>query len=205
MTPAARDIQVVDHGPETALEERVATTMPVAGSRPAEVPPGSAGPVTSSSSVPAGGLAVIGVLSLMIGAWGGVVPFVAPSFGLSAAGTVSWYWNLQHSLLWVMPGALATVCGLAMLGIIPRAYAGFGRLGSAVTGLVVAVCGAWFVIGPLAWPVLERSGGVFVPASPIRELGYQVGYSLGPGVLLAMLGTFAMGWAVRSRHSRVAA
>jgi len=87
-----------------------------------------------------------------------------------------------------------------MLGLVPRALAGLARLGSAATGLIVAACGAWLVIGPLAWPVVERSRGPFVTASPLRELAYQVGYSLGPGLLLGIVGALAVGWAVRSRR-----
>ncbi len=150
--------------------------------------------------VPATGLGVTGFTIMLLGAWAGIVPFVGPTFGFSADGASSWYWNLPHALLWLAPGAVAVWCGLMMLGLVPRAIAGFARLGSAALGTVAAICGAWLVIGPLAWPVLERSAGVFVPASPIRELAYQIGYSLGPGVLLVVLGAFALGWGVRSHR-----
>jgi hypothetical protein len=59
-------------------------------------------------------------------------------------------------------------------------------------GFLAALCGAWFVMGPVAWPVLEHSR-VFVGASPIHELAYWIGYSLGPGTLLAALGAFVLG------------
>ncbi|MGH9304537.1 MAG: hypothetical protein ACRDZ5_09020, partial [Acidimicrobiales bacterium] len=61
------------------------------------------------------------------------------------------------------------------------------------------LCGAWFVIGPLAWPVLEGAH-VFVGASPLVELTYWIGYSLGPGLLLAMLGGLSMGISVLNRR-----
>jgi hypothetical protein len=59
-------------------------------------------------------------------------------------------------------------------------------------GLLAAVCGAWFVIGPLAWPAL-RGPAFFTGASPLRELEYWIGYSLGPGGLLLALGAFILG------------
>ena len=67
-----------------------------------------------------------------------------------------------------------------------------------LAGVIAVLCGAWFVIGPYAWPVITSSSGYFVAASPLRELANVVGYSLGTGVILASLGAFAIGWA--SRH-----
>jgi hypothetical protein len=85
------------------------------------------------------------------------------------------------------------------MGLIPRAMRGAAHVGSAFVGLLVVASGAWLVIGPLAWRVLETTRPVFKSASSLSELSYQVGYSLGPGVLLCVLGSFAMGWAVRRR------
>jgi hypothetical protein len=137
------------------------------------------------------------VLIFLVGAWGGIVPFVGPSFGFSADGSPSWTWNLAHALLWVAPGAAACLGAIGSVGLIRRFTRGKGRLGAAGAGLLVAVSGAWFAIGPVSWPVLERSAGVFVPASPLRELSYQAGYSLGPGLLLVLLGGILLGWALR--------
>ena len=66
----------------------------------------------------------------------------------------------------------------------------------------MVLAGAWFVLGPLAWPVIQRSAGVFVPAGPLRELDYQLAYSLGPGMLLLALGGMVIGWGLRGRQSR---
>jgi|SRR5579862_2317526 len=176
--------------------------MPVDAEAPSGSAPSADALLTyTSPSVPPGGLGVLGVLTFFLGAWGGIVPFVAPTFRFSADGSASWHWSLAHALLWLVPGAFAAVSGLFMLGLVPRAVAGLARLGSAVAGLTAATCGAWFVLGPFAWSVLEHSGGLFVPASALREFTYEVGYSLGPGLLLGMFGAFAVGWAVRSRRS----
>lgn len=190
-----------DYADETAVTDR-----PVESRRRGLVrkrrPVGGGATRTRSKAfaVPPAGLGLTGLVILLIGAWAGIVPFVGPSFGFSADGSSSWFWNLPHALLWLAPGAVAVWCGLMMLGMVPRAIAGFARLGSAALGTISAACGAWLIIGPLAWPVLEHSAGVFVPASPIKELAYQVGYSLGPGVLLVLFGAFAMGWGVRSQR-----
>jgi hypothetical protein len=154
----------------------------------------------ATSAQPAARLGVAGVLILLTGAWGGIVPFVGPAFGYSADGSPSWSWNLMHGLLWLAPGGAACFGAIMSFGLIARFTRGRGRIGAAAAGLVVALSGAWFAIGPVSWPVLERSAGVFVPAAPLRELSYQVGYSLGPGVLLAVLGGVLVGWALRGRR-----
>ena len=63
-------------------------------------------------------------------------------------------------------------------------------------GLLAVMAGAWFVVGPLARPVLSTTGSYFVIASPLRELAFQIGYSTagladhnGRGVHSGMVGT----------------
>lgn len=128
-----------------------------------------------------------GALACALGAWGGIVPFVGPIFGFSADKSASWTWTLAHGLLFVLPGAVAFAGGLAII-IGGR---GLGRhMGLAVAGALVAIAGAWFIVGPLAWPVL-KGASVFSPASAMRALEYWIGYSLGPGACLIALGSFA--------------
>jgi hypothetical protein len=129
-----------------------------------------------------------GVLACAFGAWGGIVPFVGPIFGFSADGTSAWTWNLSHALLFLAPGTVALLGGLA---IIVGGRAVLGRhVGLALAGALVAIAGAWFVVGPLAWPVLEGAS-IFSPSSALRVFEYWIGYSLGPGGILIALGSFA--------------
>ena len=149
--------------------------------------------------IPPAGLRFAGLLTLLLGAWAGIVPFLGPSFGYSADGSGSWHWSLSHALLWLAPGAASYLAGLVMIGLFPRATGHRGRLGSGFAGLLAIASGVWLVVGALAWPILESSRTVFALGSPFREFTYQVGYSLGPGVILSVLGAFALGWAIRGR------
>ena len=149
------------------------------------------------------GIGAVGVLTVLLAAWGGIVPYIGPVFGYSADGAGSWHWNLTHAVLALVPGAIGVVAGVFMLRETRGVRVGRGRVSLTMTGLVVLLCGAWFVIGPLAWPVISDHGGYFVVASPLRYLANQVGYALGTGVLLAACGGFAIGWAARHQAKAV--
>lgn len=132
------------------------------------------------------GLAAIGFLSLLVCAWGGIVPYLGPTFSYNADGSSAWTWSLSHSLLWLVPGAVGIVASLAVI-----ARAGGGRLGARVSlafwGLLLAACAAWFVLGPFAWPVLGE-GTTYVTRSSagLSQFLNLVGYNLGVGIVIAL-------------------
>ncbi len=144
------------------------------------------------------GLGTAGVVAVLVSAWGGIVPFVGPLFNFSGDGSGSWHWNLAHAVLAVAPGALGVLLGLFVIAESRGIVVGKGRLSLATAGTLLMVCGAWFAIGPLAWPVLSNSGTYFAASSHLRLLAYEVGYSIGVGLVLVVCGAFVDGWA--SRH-----
>jgi len=164
---------------------------------------GSYGVQVPKSGLPPVGLSLVGLLTALLGAWAGLSVLVGPSFGWSPDGSPSWHWSLIHAALHVAPGAAALFAGLVMLAIVPKAARGAGRSGSALAGLLAILAGAWLVIGPSEWPVLESTQqAVFAPASPIRSFTYVVGANLGPGLLIAIAGAFAIAWTVRGGKVR---
>ena len=66
-------------------------------------------------TVPRFSLGVAGLLVVLLGAWGGIVPFLGPTFGYSADGTGSWYWDLAHAILSLVPGVAACLAGLLIM------------------------------------------------------------------------------------------
>jgi hypothetical protein len=146
---------------------------------------------------------LLGLATLVLAAWGGIVPYVGPAFGYGATGVSSWTWNLGHSLLALLPGAAGVVGGLLIMASARRPMAGLmsGRL--ALGGILAAVAGAWFVVGPWAWPVITSSARYFAPASPQRDLADLVGYSLGVGLLLVLFGGVALGESMGRRAAGV--
>ena len=159
--------------------------------------PGTALRATSIS------LGMVGFVAFVVSAWGGIVAFVGPTFGFSADGSASWHWELSHAVLALIPGALGCLAGLTFMAPVNDAVTR-RRLSLSTAGIIGIASGAWFVIGPLAWPVLVTTHAYFVGGTPMRVLEYQLGYSLGPGLILVMCSAFAVGWAARHNGPLVA-
>lgn len=147
------------------------------------------------------GLGTIALLLVGVSAWAGIVPFVGPAFGYRPDGSSSWHWSLTHAVVWLVPGAIAFLIGLMVLGSARGMVIGRGRFGLATAGLIVLACGAWLAVAPWAWPVIQNHHAYFVTASPLRNLANVVGSAVGPGLIVAACGAYFMGWA--SRHQNV--
>jgi hypothetical protein len=163
-----------------------------------ETPDVQHGEHSARPTVPRFSLGIAGLLLVVLGVWGGIVPFIGPTFGFSADGAGSWYWDLLHALLSLAPGAAALVAGLLIM-----TGAGTRVFHSALTGLagfLAVLAGGWFVIGAIAWPLLYNSG-VIVSAPPATTLEYFVGYYGGVGCLLIFLGAFVLGRSAAAQKS----
>ena len=121
-----------------------------------------------------------------------------PPFDYSGDGSASWHWNLAHAVLAVAPGIAGVLLGLFVIAESRGVVVGRGRLSLATAGMLLMVCGAWFAVGPLAWPVISNGCRYFVATTHLRVLAYEVGYSIGTGLILVVCGAFVDGWA--SRH-----
>jgi hypothetical protein len=150
------------------------------------------------------GIVTVGVLTILISAWGALIPFVEPIFGFHATGTPSFHWNAAHTLLAVVPGAIGVAMGFVVLWAASQVAVGRSRITLVWAGLITILSGAWFIIGPRAWPVITTHGLYFASASPLRGLLYQVGYTLGTGVILVVCGGYVMGWASRQMSDSAA-
>lgn len=144
------------------------------------------------------GLGLAGVVAVLVSAWGGIVPYIGPLFNYSGDGSGSWHWSLAHAVLSLVPGAAGVLLGLFVIAESRGVTVGKGRLSLATAGTLLMICGAWFAIGPLAWPVLANSGTYFSAPTHLRLLAYEVGYGIGVGLILVVSGAFVDGWA--SRH-----
>ena len=133
------------------------------------------------------GVAGMGILAALFGAWAAIVGFVGPEFGYQATSNTSWQWTTANWLLHLIPGAVAFVAGLTAV-----AFAGAvtfsGRTLLRLSGLVIVAAGAWLVIGPALWPVFESGSPYGYASTAQTSFTYQIGANLGPGLLLVALG-----------------
>ncbi|HLW94599.1 MAG TPA: hypothetical protein VKS25_04405 [Solirubrobacteraceae bacterium] len=130
-----------------------------------------------------------GLLVLVLGAWGALVPFVGPYFGYAFGTHATWMYDSNRLWLDVLPGGAAVVAGILLISASTR------RRGIVAASIGLAA-GGWFLTGPAVsalWghgasaPIGHPLGGQTRQAFEL--LGYF--YALG-GVIIALV-SFAGG------------
>ena len=84
--------------------------------------------------------AVSGLLLILLGAWGALIPFIGPYFHFAYSPDQAWAWSTARAWLEVFPGVTAASGGFLLLISGNRATAMFG-------GWLAVIAGAWFVVG----------------------------------------------------------
>jgi hypothetical protein len=139
--------------------------------------------------------AVSGLLLILLGAWGALVPFFGPHINWAYTTDPAWTWTAAKGWLEVLPGAAAAVGGLLLLVSGNRASAAFG-------GWLAALAGAWFVVGQAFASTLTIGGvGQPVAATDLKRALLEVTYFTGLGALIVFLGGAALA-RVAVRHAR---
>jgi hypothetical protein len=130
-----------------------------------------------------------GLIVIVLGLWGALIPFVGPYFGYGFGAHASWHYSQNRLWLDILPGAVAILAGTMMVGAATR------RRGLFAGGLGLAA-GAWFLIGPslaIAW----EHGALGPIGAPIgghtRQMLEYVGFFYGVGGLIVALVAFASG------------
>lgn len=137
------------------------------------------------------GASFSGLLALLVGTWAAIAVYIGPYFGYRPTTVQTWTWNTQNWMLHLAPGAAAAVAGLILLAVGPSRRTLLGGA-LALPGLLLLVAGGWFVVGPAAWPLIE-SGPAFAGATThSAAFANQIGTTLGPGVVLAILAGMAL-------------
>src|SRR3954447_13652113 len=146
--------------------------------------------------------AASGLLIVLLGLWGGLVPFVGPSFGYSFTPDLTWHWTTGRLLLEVVPAVATVLGGLAVLGSASRISGSMGAW-------LAALGGAWFVTGQ--WFSMLWNDGVMQAGQPTAstdagQVAEWLGFFLGLGVVIVFLAAFARGRmsVVSVRDARIA-
>lgn len=82
-----------------------------------------------------------GLVILVAGLWGGLIPFLGPWFHFTLGPDHAWRWTTGRLWLDVIPAAVAVVGGVILMGGGPRLSGRFGAL-------IALAAGIWFAVGP---------------------------------------------------------
>ena len=139
--------------------------------------------------------AVTGLLLILLGAWGALIPFVGPIFNWAYSSDPAWIWTVAKGWLEVLPGVATALGGLLVLVSGNRASAMLG-------GWLAVFGGAWFVVGQVFAPTLHI-GGVGQPAAStdLKRALLEVTYFTGLGALIVFLGGAVLA-RLAVRHAR---
>ena len=126
--------------------------------------------------------AVSGLLLILLGAWGALVPFVGPYFHFAYSPGQAWAWSTARAWLEVFPGVTTALGGFLLLTSGNRATAMFG-------GWLAGIAGAWFVVGRALAPTL-RLGDIGQPlaVTDAKRAVIEIAYFSGLGALIVFLG-----------------
>jgi hypothetical protein len=140
-----------------------------------------------------------GLIILIAGIWGGLIPFLGPAFHFTLGPDHTWTWTTGRLWLSILPAAAAVLGGLILMGGGPRLSGRFGAL-MALAG------GVWFVVGPdvsMLWNHgVSQAGVAHGHHTVTRMLEYLTLHS-GIGVLITALAAYSLPAATaytRGRH-----
>jgi hypothetical protein len=142
-----------------------------------------------------------GLLLVLLGIWGALIPFIGPYFSFAYTPDRAWAWTWGRFWLEVLPGAAAIVGGLMLIGTAHRAVGVFA-------GWLASLAGAWFVVGPILsrlWaPPLGAAGQPI--GGTTRQVFEQISFFYGLGAVILFLAAQALGrFTVRSVRDVAAA
>src|SRR5215475_5682570 len=132
--------------------------------------------------------ALSGVLLVLLGIWGGLVPLVGPY--VNYAYTPNHAWRMTSGRVWleILPAAGALLGGLILLASKLRPSALFGAS-------LAAASGAWFAVGrslaPLWTNNLPAEG--YPVGGHIAKVMEQIGFFTGLGVVIVCIASVAIG------------
>lgn len=148
--------------------------------------------------------ALSGLLLVLLGIWGALIPFVGPYFGYKYTPATTWTYTTGRLWLEILPGAAVVLGGLITMASATRPVAMFGAWLAAVSGL-------WFVIGePVSrlWTT-SRLPAAGHPASYklVIRVVEELGFFTGLGAVIIFLAAFALGRlaVIGAREAAVAA
>jgi hypothetical protein len=133
--------------------------------------------------------AVNGLLLILLGAWGGLVPFLGPRIGLNYTADAAWTFTWAKMWLEVLPGAAVLIGGFGLIGTAARA-------GGVLWGWLSALGGAWFIVGLTVSQLWTGGKGEFAAPAASTVAGRtieEIVFFYGLGAVIVFLAGVALG------------
>jgi hypothetical protein len=130
-----------------------------------------------------------GLLLVLLGAWGALIPFIGPYFHYAYTPDHTWTYNTDRLYLEVLPGAAVLLGGLITLVASSRPTAVFATW-------LAALGGAWYVVGRTL-STLWTTGHVVAAGQPVgsavTRAAEDIGFFTGLGVVILFFAAVALG------------
>jgi hypothetical protein len=131
--------------------------------------------------------ALSGVLLVLLGIWGALIPFVGPYFHYAYSPDRAWVVTSGRMWLEVLPGVVTLVGGIVALLSRLRPAAVLGAW-------LAALAGAWFAVGNLIAAASTRIPRAGAPVGgTTRAALEQIGFFTGLGVVIVFVAALALG------------
>jgi hypothetical protein len=132
---------------------------------------------------------ISGLLLILLGAWGALIPFVGPYFHYAYSPDKAWTYTTGRLWLEILPGVAVALGGLVVLFSARRPAAILGAF-------LAALGGAWFVVGNLVsvlWTHGLPEAGIPVGSNLTRLALEELGFFIGLGVIIVFFAALALG------------
>lgn len=131
--------------------------------------------------------AATGLLLVLLGLWGALVPFLGPYVNFAFTPDQEWTWTAARGWLQILPGVVTVAGGLLLIFSGNRAMAMLGAW-------MGCLAGAWFVAGrAVAAPLGLGAVGTPVAATDTKAAWLELTYFTGLGALIIFLAALCMG------------
>jgi hypothetical protein len=144
----------------------------------------------TTMQVPRSRGAVSGLLLVLLGLWGALIPLAGPYFHYAYTPDKAWMFTAGRTWLEIVPGAAVFLGGVILMVSASRVVAMAGAW-------LAAAGGAWFAVGTVISPIWPAAS-TLNPGSPagtttlIRQVEH-LGFFTGLGVVIVFVAALALG------------
>ena len=133
--------------------------------------------------------AASGLLLVLLGLWGALIPFIGPYFHYAYTPNSTWTYNTARLWLEILPGAAVFLGGVLLIIATGRHVALFGAI-------LAAAAGAWFTLGTTLSPLWNNHvalGGTPASTTVYMRIMEQLGFFSALGVVVVFIAAAAFG------------